>query len=146
MQWWRIQLPMQETWFRPRVGTMAAHSRTAAWEVPWTEEPGGLWVARSWDTAPHIHTHAGTARKETERHLAWESLLVPLSFCFFFFFWFVIVDFILFYLFIYLFFISWRLITWFHCSLQLNQPPERCRYQKEVGNNQALNVCLKNLL
>ena len=25
---------------------MATHSNTLAWEIPWTEEPGGL---RSWD-------------------------------------------------------------------------------------------------
>ena len=44
----RICLPMQETW----VGSlgqedalekeMAAHSSILAWEIPWTEEPGGL--------------------------------------------------------------------------------------------------------
>ena len=24
---------------------MAAHSRIPAWEIPWTEEPGGAWKA-----------------------------------------------------------------------------------------------------
>ena len=39
---------MQETWVQP-LGQedplekeMATHSSTLAWEVPWTEEPGGL--------------------------------------------------------------------------------------------------------
>ena len=39
---------MQETW-DPSVGTgeplekeVAAHSSILAWEIPWTEEPGGL--------------------------------------------------------------------------------------------------------
>ena len=39
---------MQETWVRslgwedPLEKEMATHSRTLAWEIPWTEEPGGL--------------------------------------------------------------------------------------------------------
>ena len=39
---------MQETWVRslvqedPLEKEMAAHSSILAWEVPWTEEPGGL--------------------------------------------------------------------------------------------------------
>ena len=37
-----------ETWVRslgwedPREKVMAAHSRTLAWKIPWTEEPGRL--------------------------------------------------------------------------------------------------------
>ena len=27
---------------------MAIHSSILAWRIPWTEEPGGLWVAKSW--------------------------------------------------------------------------------------------------
>ena len=26
---------------------MATHSNIIAWEIPWTEEPGGLWSMRS---------------------------------------------------------------------------------------------------
>ena len=26
---------------------MATHSSILAWEIPWTEEPGGLWSMRS---------------------------------------------------------------------------------------------------
>ena len=47
----RIRLPvqeMQETWVRslswedPLEKEMATHSSIPAWEIPWTEEPGGL--------------------------------------------------------------------------------------------------------
>ena len=47
-QWYRIHLPMQETWVRS-LGQrdslekeMAAHSSILAWRIPWTEEPEGL--------------------------------------------------------------------------------------------------------
>ena len=33
---------MQETQEDPPEKEMALHSRTVAWEIPWTEEPGGL--------------------------------------------------------------------------------------------------------
>ena len=39
---------MRETWFQslgwedPLEKEMAAHSSILAWEIPWTEEPGGL--------------------------------------------------------------------------------------------------------
>ena len=39
---------MQETWLQslgqedPLEKEMAAHSNTLAWEIPWTEDPGGL--------------------------------------------------------------------------------------------------------
>ena len=44
---------VQETWLRSLGGEdtlenrMAAHSNILAWEIPWTEEPGGLWSMRS---------------------------------------------------------------------------------------------------
>ena len=45
-----IRLPMQETQVRP-LGQedllekeMAAHSSILAWRIPWTEEPGGLYL------------------------------------------------------------------------------------------------------
>ena len=47
-QWQRICLPMQEMLVRslgqedPLEKEMAAHSRILAWEIPWTEESGGL--------------------------------------------------------------------------------------------------------
>ena len=47
-QWCRISLPMQEAQVRslgqedPLEKEMATHSSTVAWEIPQTEEPGGL--------------------------------------------------------------------------------------------------------
>ena len=44
----RILPAMQETWVRflggedPLEKEMATHSSIPAWEIPWTEEPGGL--------------------------------------------------------------------------------------------------------
>ena len=36
---------------------MAAHSSILAWEIPWTEEPGGysLWSHEESDTIEHEH-------------------------------------------------------------------------------------------
>ena len=48
-QWWRIHLPMQETWVQsldqedPLEKEMATHSNILAWRIPWTEEPSGLY-------------------------------------------------------------------------------------------------------
>ena len=48
---------MQEMWVQspgredPLEKGMATHSGVLVWEMPWTEEPGGLrfsWVAKSW--------------------------------------------------------------------------------------------------
>ena len=47
-QWWRIRLPMQETWVQslnqkdPLEEEMASHSSILDWKTPWTEECGGL--------------------------------------------------------------------------------------------------------
>ena len=50
-QWYRTPLSMPETqetrvrpqgWEDPLEKKMAAHSGIPAWEIPWTEEPGGL--------------------------------------------------------------------------------------------------------
>ena len=47
-QWQRICLPMQEMlvqslgWEDPVEKKMATHFSSLAWEIPWTEEPGGL--------------------------------------------------------------------------------------------------------
>ena len=44
---------MQETWVRslsredPLEKETATHSSILAWEIPWTEEPGGHWFAKS---------------------------------------------------------------------------------------------------
>ena len=64
-QWQRICLPAQETWVWSRGGEdlleeeMATHCSVLTWEIPWTEEPGGLQstgsqrVGHAW-----AHTHA----------------------------------------------------------------------------------------
>ena len=47
-QWLRILLAEQEMqvlslgWEDPLEEEMATHSSVLAWEIPWTEEPGGL--------------------------------------------------------------------------------------------------------
>ena len=48
LQQQRILLPIQETWVHslgredPLEKEMATHSSILAWEIPWTEESGGL--------------------------------------------------------------------------------------------------------
>ena len=57
LRWWlgwqRIGLSMQDMQVQS-LGQddalekeRATHSRILAWEIPWTEEPGGLWSVRS---------------------------------------------------------------------------------------------------
>ena len=52
-QWYRTHLLMQETWIQtlggedPLEKEVATHSKVLAWEIPWTEEPGGLRSMRS---------------------------------------------------------------------------------------------------
>ena len=47
-QWYRICLPKQETWVQslgwedPLKKEKATQSSILAWEIPWTEDPGGL--------------------------------------------------------------------------------------------------------
>jgi len=54
-QWYRICPPMQETqetwvqslgWEDPLEEVMATHSSILVWEIPWTEDSGGLQVHR----------------------------------------------------------------------------------------------------
>ena len=48
----KILPAMQEAWVRslgqedPLEKAMAAHSNILAWEIPWTEKPGGLQLQR----------------------------------------------------------------------------------------------------
>ena len=55
---------MQETWVGslgwedPLEKEMAIHSRTIAWKIPWTEEPGRLyspWGCKESDTTERLH-------------------------------------------------------------------------------------------
>ena len=52
---------------------MAAHSSVLAWEIPWTEEPGGL---QSMGSQRVRHDSATEQRKE-ER---WKRVLLPVAF------------------------------------------------------------------
>ena len=62
-QWWRIRLPMQETQVQSLrqdnslEEEMATHSSILAWEIPWTEEPGGLQSVRS-QSQMQLNIHA----------------------------------------------------------------------------------------
>ena len=55
-------------WEDPLEKDMTTHSNVLAWEIPWTEEPGGL---QSWgykqlyttDVTEHIHTPTKTMLK-----------------------------------------------------------------------------------
>ena len=57
---------MQQTWVRslgqedPLEEKMTTHSSTLAWEILWTEEPGGLQSigSQSWARLSDSHTHA----------------------------------------------------------------------------------------
>ena len=65
---------MKETWVRslgwndPLEKEMATHSSILAWEIPWTEESGGLQslgvtksqIRLSMHTHTHTHTHTRT--------------------------------------------------------------------------------------
>ena len=66
MAQWVKNLPaMQETRIHslgqedPLEKKMALHSSTLAWEIPWTEEPGGL-QSKELDTIEYMHTHTHT--------------------------------------------------------------------------------------
>ena len=65
---------MQEKWQETRVSSlsqkdslekeMATHSSFLAWEIPWTEEPGGSMGSQESDTTEHVHAHYSAARSE----------------------------------------------------------------------------------
>ena len=72
--WSRIHLPMQEKqemqiWSLGQ--KMVPHSSILAWEIPWTEEPGGLQsvrlqrVGHNWTA--NTHTHEETAENQHTR-------------------------------------------------------------------------------
>ena len=68
-------LPTQEN---PLEEGMATHSGILAWEIPWTEKPGGLqsigsqksqtWLSACTHTTPHTHTHT-----HTHTQIAWQT-------------------------------------------------------------------------
>ena len=86
-QWWRIHLPVQETWVRnlawedPLEEEMAIPSSILAWRIPWTEEPGGLQsiglhrVGHSW-ACVHLWVTSGFSLLSIM--LQWSSLYIHL--------------------------------------------------------------------
>ena len=75
-QWKRICLPMQEaqeTWVLflgredPLEEEMATHSSIFAWEIPWTEEPGGLQSMGAQRVGHNLAT------KQQQIYLPWDS-------------------------------------------------------------------------
>ena len=44
-------------WQDPLEQSMATHSSILAREIPWTEEPGGLWGHREWDRTERLSIH-----------------------------------------------------------------------------------------
>ena len=65
-QWLRICLPRQKMQVQslgqkdPLEEEMANHSTILAWEIPWTEEPGGLQSVgyKESDTTEQLNMHA----------------------------------------------------------------------------------------
>ena len=63
-------------WEDPLEGSLAAHSSTLAWRLPWTEEPGGLQFTGSQrirhDRSNLVHTHARRQLlKSTAESVSW---------------------------------------------------------------------------
>ena len=55
---------------------MATHSRILAWEIPWTEEPGGLQSLGSQKSQTQLSMHAqgGILAPKRKRHGAFEHI------------------------------------------------------------------------
>ena len=71
VQWIRICLPVQETWVQslsqedPLEKKMATHSSILAWEIPWTEEAGGLHL---WDCKELTHQQQNNRNNNINRN------------------------------------------------------------------------------
>ena len=73
---------MQETWV-PSLGQedllekkMAIYSSILAWEIPWTEKPGGLLSMSCKKYNTHTHTHTHTHNPFTVQRLLFLRVLV----------------------------------------------------------------------
>ena len=60
---------------------IATQSRILAWEIPWTEEPGGYspWGCEESDTAEHIHSRSKPNLKKRQRVWVLESKAINQS-------------------------------------------------------------------
>ena len=57
-------------WEDPLEEGMATHSSIVAWEIPWTEKPGGLWsmgAQRVGHDGVSAHYHRKAAARSTEQ-------------------------------------------------------------------------------
>ena len=97
LPWWLHQLEnppvMQETQIQSLGGKgplekgMAPHSSILAWEVPWTEEPGGLGVAKSRTRLKQLNHHqCQTLSPSVSHHCLWQPQICSLCVCVFNFF------------------------------------------------------------
>ena len=57
--WWTTVHGVTKSWTQLSDWTMAPHSSTLAWKIPWAEEPGGLQSMESLesDTTARLHFH-----------------------------------------------------------------------------------------
>ena len=93
-QWQRVCLPMQETGVQslglegPLEEEMATHFSILAWEIPWTEEPGGLQSVglQESDTTWQLNNNKSGQRlkgffmsKWEEIRIVWKSYLEAMS-------------------------------------------------------------------
>ena len=60
---------------------MAIHSRILAWEIPWTEQPGGLQSTghKDSDMTEHTHTHTQLYTGAIISHAVYNALGTPSS-------------------------------------------------------------------
>ena len=74
---------MQEMWVRslggeePLEKKIATHSSILAWEIPWTEEPGGL---QSWNRKRVGHTSVAPQQQQPEKVQIQLLSLMPKNF------------------------------------------------------------------
>ena len=58
----------------PLEEVMATHSSILAWEIPWTEEPGGLQSVGSQKSRTRLNAHTCICRKQEKGHSLFQSL------------------------------------------------------------------------
>ena len=64
----------------PRVEEMAPHSSILAWEIPWTEEPGGLQSMGS-QSRTYVHTQAMAYSRSWSLKVLFVVHYIQSSFC-----------------------------------------------------------------
>ena len=79
---WVLSLDQED----PLVMGMATHSSILAWQIPWTEEPGGLQsiashrVGHDWDDLAHMHKNwlalGWVVSLQPERFLRCQNIII----------------------------------------------------------------------